>query len=178
MINNFEKISHHLIFESSDDFYHLMILKRKKEHPELGSNSITVHTYYVNSLEHLKNIEKEVINLCEFHNARAYINLNKRSYEKIAFHHLKKVTDCLLNKDFKSIKDAYNSVCGSFSNSTEKRWIIDVDSSIEEATLIAHEIQKQSIENESNIQLPGYRQCLGGRPCCQRQPAHRLQLAR
>ena len=68
------------MFESSDDFYFLQILKRKKEHPDLGSNSITVHTYYVNSLEHFKNIEKEVINLCEFHNARAYINLNKRSY--------------------------------------------------------------------------------------------------
>ena len=151
MVNNFNLISKFLTFESGDDFYFLQILKRKKENPEQTGNSRTIKTYYIDSLEKFFKLEKEIQTLCELHNARAYINLNKRSYEKIAFHHLKKVTDCLLNKDFKSIKDAYNSVCGSFSNSTEKRWIIDVDSSIEEATLIAHEIQKQSIENESNI---------------------------
>ena len=150
MVNNFNLISKFLTFESGDDFYFLQILKRKKENPEQTSNSRTIKTYYIDSLEKFFKLEKEIQTLCELHNARAYINLNKRSYEKIAFHHLKKVTDCLLNKDFKSIKDAYNSVCGSFSNSTEKRWIIDVDSSIEEATLIAHEIQKQSSE-DSNI---------------------------
>lgn len=137
MINNFEKISHHLIFESSDDFYHLMILKRKKEHPELGSNSVTVHTYYVNSLEHFKNIEREVINLCEFHNARAYINLNKRSYEHLAFQTLRKVADIILNKDYSHVKYAFNSVCGAYSNAkADKKWIVDIDDTKEVSPLM------------------------------------------
>ena len=128
MINNFEKISHHLIFESSDDFYHLMILKRKKEHPELGSNSITVSTYYINSKEHLERLEDEIINLCNFHNARAYINLNKRSYENLAFQTLRKVTDIIMNKDWKQVKYAFNSVSGAYSNAKDnKKWIVDLD---------------------------------------------------
>ena len=110
MVNNFNLISKFLTFESGDDFYFLQILKRKKENPEQTGNSRTIKTYYIDSLEKFFKLEKEIQTLCELHNARAYINLNKRSYEKIAFHHLKKVTDCLLNKDFKSIKDAYNSV--------------------------------------------------------------------
>lgn len=128
MINNFEKISHHMIFESSDDFYFLQILKRKKEHPELGSNSVTIHTYYINSKEQLIKLEDEIINTCKFHNARAYINLNKRSYENLAFQTLKKVTDIIMNKDYSHVKYAFNSVCGAYSNSKDnKKWIVDID---------------------------------------------------
>lgn len=37
MINNLNQIKELLNFESEDVFYHLQVLKRKKEHPELGS---------------------------------------------------------------------------------------------------------------------------------------------
>lgn len=47
MINNLELILPLLEFLSEDDFYHLQIIKRKKEHPELGSNSYVVKTYYI-----------------------------------------------------------------------------------------------------------------------------------
>jgi hypothetical protein len=129
MINNFEKLKKHIIFTSEDDFYFLQILKRKKEHPELGSNSVTVATYYVDSIEKYEKIEDEIINLCTFHNARAYINLNKRSYENLAFQTLRKITDIIMNKDYKHVSYAYNSVCGVHHNAGEnKKWVIDIDS--------------------------------------------------
>lgn len=129
MNNNFNKIKELLTFESEDDFYHLQILKRKKEHPDLGSNSYLVKTYYIKSLESLDFYKDEIICLCEFHNARGCINLNKRSFEKASFHTLKKVTDQIMNKDYKSTRNAYNSVCGAVGNPGKegKRWIIDVD---------------------------------------------------
>lgn len=127
MINNLEKIKTLISFSTEDDFYHVQIIKRKKEHKELGSNSIIIKTYYLKSSQHLDKIMPEIISLCDFHNARGCINLNKRSFEKIAFHTLKKITDQIMNKDFKSVKDAYNSVCGSHSNEKEKKWIIDFD---------------------------------------------------
>lgn len=127
-MNNIELIKPLLIFEDEDTFYHLQIIKRKKEHPELGSNSYIVKTYYISSIEYLEFKMPEIIMLCDFHNARAYINLNKRSYEKLAYQMLKKVTDCILNKDFKSIRKSYESVCGNFSNEKDnKKWIIDID---------------------------------------------------
>lgn len=127
MVNNISKIQNLLQFNSEDDFYHLQIIKRKKEHKELGSNSMIIKTYYIKSLDHLDKIAPEMISLCDFHNARGCINLNKRSFEKVAFHCLRKLTDQIMNKDFKSAKDAYNSVCGSHSNENEKKWIIDFD---------------------------------------------------
>jgi hypothetical protein len=127
MINNIELITPLLEFQSEDDFYHLQILKRKKEHPELGSNSYVVKTYYISSLDYLHKKFGEIQHLCDFHNARAYINLNVRSFERTAFHTLKKLTDQIMNRDYKSARKAYESVCGEFGTGRAKRWIIDID---------------------------------------------------
>lgn len=127
MINNIEEIKKLLIFDSEDDFYHLQIIKRKKEHPELGSNSAIIKTYYIRSNEYLDNKYEEIKHLCDFHLARACINLNRRSFERIAFHTLKKITDQIMNKDYRSARKAFESCCGANSNEPNKRWIIDID---------------------------------------------------
>ena len=115
-INNLQLIKPLLNFANDDVFYHLQILKRKKEHPSLGSNSYVVKTYYISSIEYLEFKMSEIIELCKFHQARAYINLIPRSFEKIAFHTLKKVTDCIMNKDYKSVRKAYESICGKYGH--------------------------------------------------------------
>jgi hypothetical protein len=125
--NNFQQILKMLQFRSSDDFYHLQIIKRKKDHPEIGSNSLVIKTYYIKSEEHLAKVEAEIIAICDFHGARACINLNRRSFEKMAYHTLKKVTDQIMNKDFSSVRKAYESVCGAYANEPNKNWIIDID---------------------------------------------------
>jgi len=127
VINNLEIIKPILSFLSEDDFYHLQIIKRKKEHPDLGSNSYIVKTYYIRSLDYLDKKMPEIIALCNFHNARVYINPNVRSFEKLAFQMLKKVTDQIMNKDFKSVRKAYESVTGEFSTGRDKKWILDFD---------------------------------------------------
>ena len=127
MINNLIQISELLKFESSDDFYFLQLIKRKKENPELGSNNVVVKSYYITSVDQLNDRMNEIITICNFNNARAYINLNKRSFEQVGFQMLKKVTDCILNKDYKSVRNAYDSVCGLFHNEGEKKWIVDID---------------------------------------------------
>jgi hypothetical protein len=125
--NNFQQIQKLLKFKSEDDFYHLQIIKRKKDHPEIGSNSLVIKTYYIKSHEHLTKVEAEIIALCDFHGARACINLNRRSFERMAFHMLKKITDQIMNKDFKSVRKAYESVCGAYANESDKSWIVDID---------------------------------------------------
>lgn len=127
MINNIEQIKSLLVFDSLDDFYHLQIIKRKKEHPELGSNSYVVKTYYIRSIGYLDKKWDEIMALCTLHNARGYINLNRRSFEKMAFHTLRKVTEQIMTKDFSAVRKAYESVCGTFTNELNRRWIVDID---------------------------------------------------
>jgi hypothetical protein len=127
MINNIDLIIPLLHFDSEDDFYHLQVLKRKNENPDLGSNSYVVKTYYIRSIEYLHKKMPEIICLCEFHNARAYINLNPRSFEKLSFHLMKKVSDIIMNRDYKSCRKAYESVSGTYGTGKDKKWVIDID---------------------------------------------------
>jgi hypothetical protein len=128
MIDNFEQIKNLLKFDTEDDFYFVQILKRKKEHPELGSNSYTVKTYYIKSIEELEQDKGEMICLANYHNARVYINLNRRSFERIAFHTLQDVTNNIMNKDYANVRRSYNSTCGAFANEKDgKKWIVDID---------------------------------------------------
>ena len=127
MIDNFEQIKQYLTFDSSDDFYYLQIIQRRKENPELKTNNYMVKSYTITSADYLEMKKKEIVTLCELHNARAYVNLNKRSFEKCAYHSMKKLTDVILAKSFKSAKKVFDSVASAYSSDKEKKWLIDVD---------------------------------------------------
>ena len=132
-INNFKQIKELLKFNSSDEFYFLQILQRKKDHKEgqkvngTNNNSRLIKAYYVKSLEQFDFIEGEVIALCDLFNARAGINLNKRSFEKTALQHLKLVTDNIINKNYDKVYKTYSSAAGKFTHDSQKKWVVDVD---------------------------------------------------
>ena len=146
IVDNFEQIKSLLSFDSSDSFYFLVILKRKKDNPECPklSNSKTIKSYYISNLDYLDSKREEIIQLCELNNARAYINLNQKSYEKVGLNLLKVIADRILNKQFNDIYKAYNTVCGgSAVNIGDKRWIIDIDTkNLEQLKLCVDEICK------------------------------------
>ena len=127
MIDNFEQIKSYLDFESSDIFYYVQIIKRRKENPDLKVNNYMIKSYTIKSIDYLDLKKEEIITLCKLHNARAYINLNKRSFEKCAYHSMKKLTDVILAKSFVSAKKVFDSVASSHSSDKEKKWLIDVD---------------------------------------------------
>ncbi len=127
MINTFNEIKQFINPKSEDEFWHLQIIKRKKENPELGSNSMVLKTHYITSVEQLEKLMPSIINICESENARAMINLNRRSFEKIAFQMLRKVSEQIFNKDFKSVRKSYENVCGKYGSEPNKKWIIDID---------------------------------------------------
>lgn len=129
MVDNFEQIKTLLDFPDEDAFYFAQIIMRKKDNPSTtgtNNNARLIKAYYIKSIEHLEKAKDEMILLANHYNARVCINLNKRSFERTAFHTLKKITDQILNKDYKSVRRAYNSACGEYSNG-DKRWVIDVD---------------------------------------------------
>lgn len=141
MIDNFDKIQPLLHWRSEDDFYFLQILQRKKDHKKgkvngTNNNSRLIKAYYIKSLEHFEFIKPEVIELCKIFNARAGINLNRRSFKKMALQHLKKCTDQIINEDFKKAYKAYSSVVGAFSNDNDKKWIVDIDDCKEPSPLV------------------------------------------
>ena len=138
-INVLEQIKPLMKFRTEDDFFHLQIIKRKKENPDLGSNSVVLKTHYITSVEHLEKLMPEMIRMATSENGRVMMNLNRRSFEKIAFKMLIKLAEQMHNNNYKSVKDAYESVCGKYNNESEKKWIIDID---EKNLNIVEEVQQ------------------------------------
>lgn len=133
MVDNFKQIRDLLEWNNSDEFYFLQILMRKKDFKEgmkvngTNNNSRFIKAYYIKNLEYFDFIKPEVIELCKLFNARAGINLNKRSFKKTALQHLKLVTDNIINKNFDKVHKTYTSACGKFSHDSDKKWIVDLD---------------------------------------------------
>ena len=131
IINNLELIKPFLKFESNDIYYHLQILKRRKdclEHEKARNNAKCIKTYYVHSIEYLEDRFNEIKKLCKHHQARAYINLNAKSYVKTAFEMNIKIAQRMLNNQFEYIYHSYESAAGmSDVNVGNIRWIVDID---------------------------------------------------
>lgn len=132
MIDNFEQISKILTFNSEDEFYFLQILQRKKDNPDgyMGSNNSSrlIKGYYIKSVDELFKRKPEIIALCNQFNARAGINLNKRSYYKTAFNTMKIMAEQMHNKNYKSVHRAWNTACGIHNGVDDKIWLLDLDS--------------------------------------------------
>lgn len=135
MVNNINLILPLLKFESKDDFYYLQILQRKKENPELGSNSRVIKNYYITSDQYLLDRYDEIKKLCKVFNARAMIRLNKRSFEKVGFKTMLNLTGTIMNKDYEHLKASYDKACGLGHNDSQKKWILDIDWNIEDKYL-------------------------------------------
>jgi len=156
MIDCIELIKDLLVFETNDDFYFLQILQRKKENPNLGSNSKVIKNYYITSTEHLIEKYDEIKSLCNMFNARASLRLNKRSFEKVAFKSLENFANVMQTKEYKHIMNCYDKACGLLNNEKQKKWIVDIDRN--ELVWLEHIInsvqESEPNDNKIIIQLP------------------------
>lgn len=137
MVDNFRQIEKLLDWRSDDDFYFLQILQRKKDHKAgkvngSNNNSRLIKPYFIRNLEHFLFIEPEVKEICNIFNARAGINLNRRSFQRTQLQTMKKILDQFLNKEYHKTHRAFNTVCGMHSNENDKKWILDIDGDVKD----------------------------------------------
>lgn len=130
MIDNFEAIRKILDFQDPKTFYFVQILKRRKDNPEMDTAVAVIDNYFLYGASDLDKIREKILDRCQKHNARAYINPNRLDTEKIALHTMKKIAELLVLKDYRAVRTAYNSVCGTYHSETDKRWVIDIDEGV------------------------------------------------
>lgn len=165
MTNNLENIKSRLedVFNrnSPDLFFHVQLIQRKKEVPEINKNSNVIKSYAVKNMEYLENkLESEIIPICKLLNARAMINLNPKSFKRVTHAMLRKLSG-YIEDDF--YEGAITKVFDSCASSTsieklgiDKYWIIDIDTKDEEVLRKA-----QSIVNLCEPIVPGYNKIKG-----------------
>lgn len=127
MTDNFDLIRGFLTFNSSDEFYFVQILKRKKDNPSLKGDSDVIKEYFIDSLEYYDKKREDMIEQATKNNARVTIRLNKRSYEKTALKMLIDIANRIDQKQFKTVKTSFSSCAGKYSADKDKTWLIDVD---------------------------------------------------
>ena len=127
MIDNFELIKSFLKFPNDDIYYHLQILRRGKDHPELPAANRVIKAYFICNLEGLDYVEDEVKKLCKFFGARAYINLAPKSIKKTTMLQIKYLAQRAYEGDFKKIWKSWN-ICAGEIKGEEPRWVVDIDS--------------------------------------------------
>lgn len=126
MIDNFELIKPLLNFPNDDIYYHLQILRRGKDRPELPAANRVIKAYFICSLEGLDYVEDEVKKLCKFFEARAYINLTPKSIKKTTMLQIKYLAQRAYEGDFKKIWKSWNTCAGEIKGE-EPRWVVDID---------------------------------------------------
>lgn len=126
-VDNFERIIRLLTFESEDEFYFMQILRRKKENVDMEANNFVVKTFYVKSAEELMNLKSDVVFLCKHYNARAYINLNVKSFKKVTLATIKDMVQRVCDDNYAKPYKIFDSECGQCAPLRDKRWVVDFD---------------------------------------------------
>lgn len=141
-IDNFELIKPLLKFPNDDIYYHLQILRRGKDHPELPAANRVIKSYFICSLESLDYVEQEIKDLCKFFGARAYINLAPKSIKKTTMLQLKYLAERAYIGDFKKIWKSWNTCAGEIKGE-EPRWIVDIDAKTYDEIFYIPKISKE-----------------------------------
>lgn len=133
MINNLNLITPLLNFKEQGDFFFLLILRRKKDFPELEQENHqsvrTIKTYCIDSLEYLNKRWDEIVFLSESFKARVYIHVQKQNHKDVGLQMMVELATRL--KDCASKQhNLFDSVVGQIKT-YEKRWIVDIDTNNE-----------------------------------------------
>lgn len=150
-VDNFELIKNKVLeFESTDDFYHCMIMQRSKE----VENAHIIKQYILREGD-IDKLHDKIIEHCVKNNARAYINPNRKSFHDVTLKTIQELTTCVLNNEYSRVQDKFFSACGQLGTKHKKLWIVDIDTKDEEyIDEVANFINSlEPISDESKIVL-------------------------
>ena len=130
-VDNFDLIKKHICSSDSNEFYMLQIMRRTKDQKgyEGRHKQSIIKSYFISSVEYLESKRDEIVGLCEMFNARAYINLNKKSYKQVSLKALEILAGKIAHEDYIANKTLFESACGQTGACDgQKTWIVDFDS--------------------------------------------------
>lgn len=134
-VDNFEQIKGLLDFKENGEFYMLQIMQRGKDQNDGRASSAVriIKSYFIKSVEYLEERREEIISLCEFFNARACINLNKKNFKQVSLKGLELMAHLVAHEEWHTFRTVFETACGQTGSCDgNKTWIIDIDTVSEE----------------------------------------------
>lgn len=127
--DNFNTIRDLLSFpDTKDIFFHIELIGRKKDNPDLTESQKSFGSYFVTSLAMFDAIKDEIVRKCVDKKCRAYINLNPKSKKAVGFTLMHKLMTMAENDDFTNLFSLMTSAAGTVNGVKDHRtFIIDID---------------------------------------------------
>lgn len=132
IVDNFERLRELMDFSIPNTFYFGFIAQRRKENPEIGADNIIIKYYFFKDDTSMDKRMQEIKDLCKHFNARFYMNVNRRDYDKVSLECLSLLVDRFKTSSCKSNKTIWETSCGRVHSEPKKKWIIDVDTKDQE----------------------------------------------
>lgn len=127
-VNNFNIVVPILDFSDKDLFYHIVLVKRRKDkgNEDMEVNSRIIKHYTITSQAQLEDSYDEMIDIAEVTNSRVGIFLNRRSWKQVAGACVINGTQQIVDENYKSVKRSYFKAVGE--GKAERRFfILDFD---------------------------------------------------
>ena len=122
-VDNFDLLLPLLNFDSDDTFYYCIVRQHKKDGNDHDHN--VTHSFCIESYEGFGTTRNEIVQLCAKNNARAYINLNPRSYKHITICMLTEIATILRNETYSLIRNVFDCACSHGVH--PEFWVVDID---------------------------------------------------
>ena len=152
-INNLEIIKPLISNCNEGEFYLLLVIHRPKDgltkFDKEGSKSKqkTIKSYYISNVEYLERKMDEIMTLCELFNARAYINLTKKSWKQIACMSIENLGHYLMKEEYNKVVSVIDASCGQTGACDGNNlYLVDIDTK--------DELEVERIINSVNDSAP------------------------
>ena len=143
MVDNFDLIRDWMLDKQLDwkdgDCYYVQLLRRQSDDPMTNGvpdpnyhgnmHSRSIKDYFIPSIEYFDRKRDEIKKICDTFNVRAYIRLNKRNYQQMAFNVAKHIMEqACSGQTFNSPFTMVASAAGNANAAgKDKTWICDLD---------------------------------------------------
>ena len=127
MIYNYAPIIQLIDFTKQDNkFIPLTVVRRAKDHPCFKVTNRVIQTYMIRCKEDLTRLMPEVVMLCEFYGARAYIDVRPRTNKDACSEMLMKMAQNTTSGNYGNLLSSAASALAK-SKPMKKIYLIDID---------------------------------------------------
>ena len=118
-----------LDFTIPNSFYEIIILKRRKENPDMKHDTKDLKHYFLYGEDDLIKLKPKIVSLCVENNARAYINMNRLSLDGLGLNMISTITSLMMekNRNLRKLNDTFVLATGNLKTSDTNKWVVDID---------------------------------------------------